>query len=384
MIGYGTLTVYNCPCLLSGAGTLTVNNNSVTMIGTATLYAFPSAPCTASAMIPALTSAGGNTAYAFSIQNIPALTSQADNNYVPPPPQYGYAMLPPFASFAITEEAAGTASAMLPSFFSFSGNCDYAYSEQTLPAFRSFGIYGYPDQMAMYSRATLTSIGSLVREQSMSMLSSMSLASYSVLTRIQVMSLLGSMSLTSYSVLSGEYILSLLGTMSLQGVSLFQVGTSPVLDETSRTWVVNLDTFATSQYDRYGFKKLTTDPLTGISYGWADDGIYELTGDTDNGEHIDALIDFGRSDLGSSQKKNVPCVYQGISSTGKMLLKVDADGQIYYYEARSSSTEMKNHRTDIGKRLVGNYWNFTMLNQNGCDFDLETIVFEPIPLSRKV
>lgn len=164
----------------------------------------------------------------------------------------------------------------------------------------------------------------------------------------------------------------------------FQLNNYPAISEEDRTWVVNLDTGASSQYDHYGFISFFTDLNTNISYGLASDGIYELTGTTDAGNPINALIDFGRSDLGISQKKKVPCLYLGASSDSNMILKVDADEQVYYYEARSNSTEIKNHRVDIGKGLIGNYWNFTLLNQDGCNFDLETITFDPIKLSRTI
>jgi hypothetical protein len=122
----------------------------------------------------------------------------------------------------------------------------------------------------------------------------------------------------------------------------------------------------------------------GYCYGIADDGIYRLDGDTDAGIDIDALLEIGRSDLGIPNKKKIINVYAGVSSTGKMYLKVDADEQVYTYEARSSSTAIKTHRFDAGKGLEGNYYNLTLINQDGCDFDLETIHFEPIALKGKI
>jgi hypothetical protein len=230
----------------------------------------------------------------------------------------------------------------------------------------------------------VSSISTVSTVHSISHISPVEVSSYGGVTRILSVEAISEIEISSISSLSAIYLIEAISDVSIDSISLLQIGTIPVFDDTTRTWVVNMDTYASSQYDGYGFTSLYTDPLTGKNYGTALDGIYELTGDDDAGNDIDALIDFGRSDLGTSRKKQVPCLYQGVSSTGKMLLKVDADGHVYTYEARSSSAEIKNHRTDIGKRLVGNYWNFTTMNQNGGYFDLETTTFDPIPLSRKV
>lgn len=155
----------------------------------------------------------------------------------------------------------------------------------------------------------------------------------------------------------------------------------PDVDESSRVWVMNLDTGASSQYEGYGFNSFYESE--GSYYGVADDGIYLLEGHTDSGISIDALVEFGLSNLGTTYKKAVKNVYLGVGSSGKMYLKVKADAETYIYEARSSSTEIMNHRVDVGRGLNGTYFNFTLVNK-GNEFDLETISFEPFTMSRKI
>lgn len=150
----------------------------------------------------------------------------------------------------------------------------------------------------------------------------------------------------------------------------------------SRAWAINLETGASSQYDYYGYNSFFE--RDGEYYGVADDGVYRLDGATDSGRDIAALVEMGRSDFGTPFRKRIVNVYVGVSSTGKVLLKVNAAGQEYVYEARSSSTTLKNHRVDVGKGLSANYFNLTLLNQDGCDFDLETISFEPVVATRKI
>ncbi len=381
MQGSGSLTFDQYRCFLGGTGTLTIKaRTTVTMSGSGTLTAVASVASQGSANLPALQSVGGNTAYAFSSQSLPALISSATNEYVPPGPQYGYAHLPAFTSFGYTAGAASTGSVNIPALQSIGTNTEYAFSSQDLPALRSFGICD--DALRLFSTSRMTSYGSLSRVQKLSLLSNITSTSYGSLTRIQLLNLLSSSTSTSHGSLVGSYVLNLLSAIDSVSLILLQIGLKPVLNETSRTWVLNLDTMATSQYDDYGFHEFVT--VDGKSYGLAEDGIYELIGDDDAGQDIDALIDFGRSDFGSTQKKRVPAVYLGVGSGGKLLLQADADEQVYTYEARSYSDEIKNHRVDIGKGLVGNYWNFTLKNQNGDSFDLETIAFDPNPLTRKI
>lgn len=157
----------------------------------------------------------------------------------------------------------------------------------------------------------------------------------------------------------------------------------PSFDSTARVWVVNMDSGASVQYDGYGF--ISFFERDGDYYGVAEDGIYLLEGDDDAGFDIDALISFGTSSLGSKQKKGVTNFYVGASSDGKLILKIQVDGGTeYLYEARSSSEHIDQHRIDTGKGLVGNYFTMHLLNQDGDDFDIESISFDPIPLKRRI
>jgi len=97
------------------------------------------------------------------------------------------------------------------------------------------------------------------------------------------------------------------------------------------------------------------------------------------------LISLGTSNLGIQSKKGITNVYIGASSDGKLIVKFQVDGGTEYsYEARSSSTHIDQHRVDVGKGLVGNYFTLHLLNQDGDDFDIESIHFDPIPLKRKI
>jgi hypothetical protein len=77
-------------------------------------------------------------------------------------------------------------------------------------------------------------------------------------------------------------------------------------------------------------------------------------------------------------------VYLAVASDDVMILRVEADGEDYFYEARSSSNELSNHRVDLGRGLEGVNWSFSLLNKNGADFDLESLQFVPIVKKRRI
>jgi hypothetical protein len=67
-----------------------------------------------------------------------------------------------------------------------------------------------------------------------------------------------------------------------------------------------------------------------------------------------------------------------------MILKVDADGIMRYYEARTNSEALRQHRVDVGRGTRGVFWNFTVMNQNGDDFELANVEFQPITVQRRI
>ena len=147
-------------------------------------------------------------------------------------------------------------------------------------------------------------------------------------------------------------------------------------------WVINPNLKASVGLDNYGFSGFGEHK--GRYYGVKPDGIYALDGDTDNGAAIESFISLGNRDFGTPKMKRVSHAYIGAASDGTMVLRVITSGQEYLYEARNPTTDMAEQRIDIGKGLRGNYWNFELMNQNGENFDINTIKFMPVVLERRI
>jgi hypothetical protein len=217
--------------------------------------------------------------------------------------------------------------------------------------------------MILNSRGELTSTLSMTREQALALMSSLRYSS------------------SGFAML-GVYGMSMLS--DLRGLSLetLSVNNRPDLYDNGAVWVVNLDSNASVQYEQYGFNSFFQ--RGNDYYGVANDGIYKLSGDTDAGDPINALVEFARSNLGAAQSKHVPEIYLASASDGALVLKVVTEGSTNYYTARSSSADLRKHLVKPGKGLSSVYWQFALLNQNGDDFSIAGIEFLPIASKRRI
>jgi hypothetical protein len=150
----------------------------------------------------------------------------------------------------------------------------------------------------------------------------------------------------------------------------------------SMTWVINADTMATSRYENYSFNSFGV--VDGVAYGARGDGLYSLSGADDAGQPIRASLAFGSTDFKSQNLKRLEHAYVGLSSSGTMFLKVSVNGQSYIYEARRSDDYMAMQRVDVGRGIRASYMAFELYNQDGCDFELNTVSFYAADLTRRI
>jgi hypothetical protein len=107
--------------------------------------------------------------------------------------------------------------------------------------------------------------------------------------------------------------------------------------------------------------------------GVSDAGIFELSGDSDDGEPISARIDFGLKRFGSDKLKRLEQIYLGIKSDGQMYVKVSAEGVSYTYPMRDFNPELQIQRVTPGKGMRANYFGFELGNTAGSDFEFSSI-----------
>lgn len=137
-------------------------------------------------------------------------------------------------------------------------------------------------------------------------------------------------------------------------------------------YAVNAISGALSLYENFGFKQFAT--AAGKTYAVKDDGLYVLTGGTDNGNPLSASIDFGASDFGVAQSKRLSTVFAGIATDGDVYLRVSGDGgQTQVYRAISRGDEAK---ATTAKGLVARHWRVKLELMNASYADVDNLEIE--------
>lgn len=179
---------------------------------------------------------------------------------------------------------------------------------------------------------------------------------------------------------------SSMAVQQLLNVLMTSIGeSSGDLDDSAldhETWVINVDTPASTTYTNYGFNSYA---LSGGRYfGAGPDGIYQLDGDTDAGDPIRAYMHLGKRDFGSKTKKTIYNAYVGMSASGNLFIKLLTDVGNFIYKVRDYDPALQQQRFTFGKGLRANYVEIELFNENGADFELDTVQFIVADLTRKI
>ena len=134
-------------------------------------------------------------------------------------------------------------------------------------------------------------------------------------------------------------------------------------------WVLNTNEFHPSIYTNFNFNSYAM--YQGALYGCKNDGIYELTGTTDDEVAISTRVIFPRTDFGSSMSKRFRRAWLGITGASPALKVETEDGNTETYL-------LDNDKTTISRGMAGKKWTFTVNNFDSLDF----IELMPIVLKR--
>ncbi|MDN6885281.1 hypothetical protein QMO14_16875 [Variovorax sp. CAN2819] len=144
---------------------------------------------------------------------------------------------------------------------------------------------------------------------------------------------------------------------------------------------VNMAGYGSTSYANYGFNSFAR--IGDRYYGAKLGGLFLLEGDTDAGAPIQAAICPGKLDFGNSQQKTVAEVFIGAASESPLVLKVSGPAGAFEYQAQGYSEELQQHRFKLGKGLKTNYLIPVFYNQDGADFEIDSLEFIVADLSRK-
>lgn len=201
------------------------------------------------------------------------------------------------------------------------------------------------------------------------------------MTTVLAVGLLKDATATSGATLSDSMTLSAVLGALMESQALIGADV-PLYEQGAEVWVVNLANNATTTFEGYPFNSFAT--IGSRAFGVKADGVYLLEGDTDDGQPIKASVSYGKQDFGSSTMKHMSRAYVGASSTGKLYLRVTADGKTYTYAARDFSPHIAQQRFDVGRGIQANYFTFELINNNGGDFEVDGVSFFAAEFKRRI
>lgn len=91
-------------------------------------------------------------------------------------------------------------------------------------------------------------------------------------------------------------------------------------------YATNVATGDVTRYENFGFTSFAQVGMR--TFGVKADGLYELEGDTDDGELRRGVVDFLTEDFGSAERKSVSLVYLGMATDGQVFLRVTTDRSV--------------------------------------------------------
>lgn len=138
------------------------------------------------------------------------------------------------------------------------------------------------------------------------------------------------------------------------------------------TVVLNTKTLGHTTYTNYNFNTIVK--FNNKYYGCdKTQGIFELTGDTDNNEQIDSTITTGISDYLIDEQKRVLDFYLNTRYDGSINIKTIADEVSEEVHTLDDSYKQGIHaeRIKLSKGLRGKQWQINITNNNGSDFEID-------------
>lgn len=156
-------------------------------------------------------------------------------------------------------------------------------------------------------------------------------------------------------------------------------------EPTVDAWSVNCRNGGHSQYTNYLFNDFFK--LKGILYGVNERGIVRLSGDTDNGTHIEAYLSTGVTDFNTNKKKNIANSYVDVRADGDLVIQLNADEQTNrrgYRIVHDLRNGLHRRRVKSAKGIKATNWQFELGNTKGCDFEVNSIEVDAVAMQRAI
>lgn len=271
------------------------------------------------ATLPATRGVGADRPYIAGAATLPAISAAGDSGFPSFVTASGSAVIPPIYGAGVGYPGdLGSGSVVLPAVFGYGADRPYAAGAGTLPSWRGYGDDG-PEPGTYGVMEFIYLVDYLVSDP---------------VIYAEIYDELGvASSATFLIVVDGTYYDGLLLTDTLSLVEILEAAINDglVLNSGVSTtrqamlqYAVNIATGALTTYQNFDFRGFVRleDKRT---FGWRPDGVYEIGGDTDDGARLNALLDFGATDFGTSFKKHVAAAFLGLGTDGCAYLRLTGD-----------------------------------------------------------
>lgn len=158
-------------------------------------------------------------------------------------------------------------------------------------------------------------------------------------------------------------------------------------------WALNAKTGAgVSRYEGFGFNSFAAFEVGGMTryFGAMDDGVHQLGGDTDNGAPIAAKVRSAMANFGTTRMKRMAMIYLGLTCDGELVLKqiiTSPKGvkEAFWYTLEGRPAQaLREDRVKPDGGLESVYWQWELTNVDGANFNIDTMAFVPMVISRSV
>lgn len=159
---------------------------------------------------------------------------------------------------------------------------------------------------------------------------------------------------------SAEVVDSLSASDLVVELAVIEDEVTGATEETGMAWTANVENWAMSRYQPYGFSHIAV--IDGIAYGEAEDGVYALSGGT---EQIEGEIVTGKLDLGRGTLVHPTTAYLEYALAGKAEMDVTTTQagapQTYTYTLPAETADhLTNGRFQFGRGLRGRHFSFAL------------------------
>jgi hypothetical protein len=159
----------------------------------------------------------------------------------------------------------------------------------------------------------------------------------------------------------------------------FSDNASAVAD-TLLQYVTHLRTGAVTRYEAFDFAGFAQ--IGQQAYGYRSDGVYRLAGRSDDGELIQALIDFAAEDFGISQTKRIDTIYLGLATDGQVFVRLtEGNDRSMTYRTRA---RRDSYRTDPAQGITSRYWRMRLEIVDATYADLDLVEWLAVSTGRRL